>query len=221
MGKVLFFLSWFFLAQPYVNADSHRIFDDYFTLEGSVASSCSESLKNSLSAIPQELRRYLIKEIQRRKSKYIFKRVSFEFAKKGQFSGRGGMPGVPAFFAGSHTIYHVAGHCARQDSTITHEIGHLIHSSIRIHYPAMANQWEKLWNDIFEKQGSPKNPLLSFPCPLDNCPFINRKGAVNVNEGFAELIVEGSAHRLHGKQNRHPDYLRQMRFLQIMKRRQQ
>ena len=132
------------------------------------------------------------------------------------------MPGIPVYFADSTTLYHVTDNCGRINSTITHEIGHLIHSSIQINYPAMANQWTKLWNDIFKKHGSPNNPMLKNLCPLpDNCPFISRKGAVNESEGFAELIVEGSSHKTPGIQNTHPDYLKQIRFLQIVKRRQQ
>ena len=221
MNQFLILLSWFFFIYPYTNAASHNIVDSYFTLEGNVSPSCYKSLGNSLSAIPLELRKYLSKEIQGRGSKYIFKRESFEAAQKMQFSGGGGAPGVPVYFADATTIYILTDSCSSFNRTITHEIGHLIHSSIQINYPAMDFQWLQLWHDIFKKHGSPQNPLLNFPCPPNNCPFISRKGTVDEKEGFAELVVEGSRHKTPGTQNTHPDYLRQMKFLERVKRRQQ
>lgn len=203
-----------FLTYFTINA-SDKIVDSYFNLEGNVTSSCYESLRNSLLVIPPEIRRYLMEEIHKRKSKYTFKRVSFEEAQNGLYPGT--THGIPVYFASGTTIFHATNHCARYSAMMTHEIGHLIHSSIQINHPKLANQWTKLWSDIFKKHGSPKDPV-GFPCPADNCPFIGWKDVDSEDEGFAQLILAGTSHG-HWQGNRHPDFLKKMKFLEAIKTR--
>ena len=141
MNNFLIFLIVFFSCFN-VNASSNKIVEAYFKMEGKVPPSCYESLKNSLSVIHPKIRRYLIEGIQKRKSKYIFKKVSFEYAKNELYAGT--IHGVPAYYASATTIFHTTNYCPKNDSIITHEIGHLIHSSIKSNHPALGKPMDKI-----------------------------------------------------------------------------
>ena len=201
----------------YAKQDSASLLDNdyfhnsYFILEGDVSQSCIESLVNALSELPQEIKNYLVKEINRRGKKYVFKKVSFEESSNETFSRT--VYGTPIFYADSHTIYHNTNWCPFVNRTIIHEIGHLVHASIRINQPVLYKTWIILWRDVFQKHGSPKNPF-EFNFRSSNLPFIGWKDADNYSEGFAQLIMLSVPSIMEIYQNNtHPDFLRKVDFL--------
>lgn len=183
---------------------------DIFELDG-ISESCDQSLQNSLKSLPGNIKRYLI-EAKRRGMKLTFKKESLEEAQQAQFSGY--IPfGVPILSASSDTIFTISDHCPLYNRNLTHEIGHIIHAIIRADYPSLAQEWSRLWQDIYEKNVSPSNPF-DTPCPLNDCAFIGWKDMENEYEGFAQLILLSTEdYQEIWKNNKNPDFLRKLDFL--------
>ena len=212
---IIFNAQWFYAQNDSKSHLDNEYFNNpYFTLEGNVSQTCRELLVNSLSALPQEIKNYLIEEITRRGEKYLFKKVSFEESSNTHFHGT--YYGTPVFYADSHTIYHSTNYCAPLEQIIIHEIGHLVHASIGINQPALYKDWYNLWLDVFERHGAYENPF-EFRFQNSNSPFIGWKDIDNYLEGFAQLIMLSAAapyDEMNSYQgNTHPDFLRKVDFL--------
>ena len=189
------------------------VYSEYFELRGGVSQMCRASLNNALHSIPLSLRGFLSERISKKRKKYAFIKVSFEEAKKQNYSGT--VHGVPSLYAGGSAIYTVSNNCARIDTVIIHEIGHLIHFAIKENHPSWANRWSSLWNNVYRRAGSPKDPVdyIGKRCGGGRpCPFLGWKDADNEEEGFA-VLVEVTVDKKRYYNTTHPDYVRKTRFM--------
>ena len=224
MKKIIAFLagvSQFFFLPCYGEAVScdwtkelcaENIYSDYFDLQGGVSQACRGSLNNALHSIPPELRKFLSERISKKRKKYAFVKVSFQEAKKQQYSGT--VHGVPSLYAVPDTIYTSTDICARINEVMVHEIGHLIHFAIMENHPSQANKWSRLWSDVYRRAGSPKDPVayIGKHCGARRpCPFLGWKDADNEMEGFARLVEVRV--KEHARNTTHPDYVRKTRFM--------
>ena len=202
----------FFLIILSINSEA-ALYDAYFDLEG-ISQSCKNSFEHSLKSLPQNLRQFLSDTVKKTGVKFKFKKISSEDA--ANFNFKGTVYGVPTFFASHHTIYTTNNHCSKWNYTMTHEIGHIIHATIKEHHSTLAQEWSQLWSDVHQKNGSPN--VGNFSCPFDNCPFIGWKDVENEDEGFAQLILLSTYDYRQGwKNNKHPDFIRKIKFLNMLR----